>query len=260
MKKISIITISFNQGEYLERCIISVLNQNYKNLEHIIVDNESNDNTNIIINKYKNHFSKIIVEKDNGPADALNKGFNFATGEILYFLNSDDELTENSLSKANYIFSRYNPDYIFGSGYIINDKNKIIKKIYPTNFSLKEYVYNAAVIFQQGVFFKKSIYEISPKFNVKNRVSWDGELFFEFKKISSNVYISYEKFGRFRIYPESGTGSGKLENLNLIQRKIIFEKEMNRLPKNLDKILEFFYRYLKFIKHLKRTFYILMKK
>lgn len=260
MKKISIVTISFNQGKYLEKCIQSVINQKYKNYEHIIVDNNSTDNTESIIKKYKHHFSKIIIEKDNGPADALNKGFNIATGDIFYFLNSDDELVDDSLFKVNEIFSTKKPDYLFGSGFIIDENSNIVRNYYPTNFTLNEYLYNSAVIFQQGVFFTKTLYDRSVKFNINNRVSWDGELFYEFKKLSKNNVLSHDKFGKFRIYPESGTGSGKLNKLNILQRNLQFIKELGREQNIFDKFLVIFYYFYKHVRHSKRFILIIKEK
>jgi glycosyltransferase involved in cell wall biosynthesis len=83
--KFSIVTISKNQGKFIEQNIKSVLKQNYKNYEHIIVDCVSNDETHKIIKKYKSNNLKIIIEKDKGPADGINKGFALATGDIYYF-------------------------------------------------------------------------------------------------------------------------------------------------------------------------------
>ena len=87
--KISVVTISFNQAKYLRQCIDSVLNQNYQNIEYIIVDPGSTDGSRQIIESYGDRVIKIF-EKDAGPADGLNMGFSRATGDIFYFINSDD--------------------------------------------------------------------------------------------------------------------------------------------------------------------------
>lgn len=90
LPKISIVTPSFNQGKFLEATINSVLDQNYSNLEYIIIDGGSTDNSVDIIKKYENHLYFWSSSQDLGQYDAINKGFSIATGEIMAWLNSDD--------------------------------------------------------------------------------------------------------------------------------------------------------------------------
>jgi glycosyltransferase involved in cell wall biosynthesis len=95
--KITIITPTFNQGKFIERSIMSVIAQNYPNLEYIIIDGGSTDETTSIIKKHEKYISYWVSEKDNGQSDAINKGLKKATGEIINWLNSDDLLDENAL-------------------------------------------------------------------------------------------------------------------------------------------------------------------
>ena len=88
--KISIVTPSFNQGQFLEETILSVLEQEYPNLEYIIIDGGSSDNSLNIIKQYEKKLSYWVSEPDNGQTHAINKGFSHATGEIFMWLNSDD--------------------------------------------------------------------------------------------------------------------------------------------------------------------------
>jgi len=105
--KISIITPSFNQGEFIEDTIISVISQNYPNLEYIIIDGGSTDNTIEIIKKYEEKINYWRSQPDRGQSHAINKGIKVATGEIINWLNSDDLLTENALFEIAKAFHQH---------------------------------------------------------------------------------------------------------------------------------------------------------
>src|SRR5690554_2762648 len=105
--KISILTPSYNSGPYIEKCIKSVLNQDYKNYEHIIVDGGSTDETLELLDKYKHLIW--ISEKDNGQSDAMNKAFGMSTGDIIVYCNADDYFAENIFLHILNIFKQY-PD------------------------------------------------------------------------------------------------------------------------------------------------------
>ncbi len=107
--KISIVTPSYNQAEFLERTILSVLNQNYPNLEYIIIDGGSTDGSVEIIKKYEKFLAYWVSEKDKGQADAINKGFKRATGDIVAWQNSDDTYSPDALQSVAGFF-RQNPN------------------------------------------------------------------------------------------------------------------------------------------------------
>lgn len=128
--KVSIITVTYNSGKYLEDCIKSVIMQGYQDIEHIIVDGKSTDNTLAIIKKYKSHIAKSISETDRGIYDAINKGMSMATGDIIGNLNSDDILVDKdvigSIVKA---FEEKKTDTVYGDLEYVSaaDTNKIIR-------------------------------------------------------------------------------------------------------------------------------------
>ena len=113
--KISIITPTFNSEKYLERCIKSIQSQDYNNIEHIIIDGDSTDETRNIIKKYQNNKTILISEKDDGIWDAMNKGLKIASGDIVGFLNSDDYYYPDALKTVVKYFNNYNIDFLFGT-------------------------------------------------------------------------------------------------------------------------------------------------
>lgn len=123
--KVSIVIPSYNQGKYLEDTILSVINQTYKNIEIIIIDGGSTDNSVDIIKKYKDKIHFWVSEKDKGQANAINKGFKKASGEIFAWLNSDDLYTENAVEQ---IVNEFNKDpsvsIVYGDYYLLYPNGK----------------------------------------------------------------------------------------------------------------------------------------
>lgn len=128
MTKISIIIPSFNQGQFLEETIKSVLNQNYDNLEIIIIDGGSTDCSVDIIKEYQNQLTYWHSKKDNGQSDAINQGFRIATGEIVTWLNSDDILLPNTLHAVNtYATLRPETQWFLGNVLWIDKEGQILR-------------------------------------------------------------------------------------------------------------------------------------
>ena len=114
--KFSVITVTYNAGKVLEDTIQSVIFQTYRNVEYIIVDGNSKDNTLEIVDKYRNRISQVISEPDKGLYDAMNKGIQLATGNYLCFLNAGDEFHDNeTLQKIVHTLKGMElPDVIYG--------------------------------------------------------------------------------------------------------------------------------------------------
>src|SRR4051812_42913167 len=125
--KISIVTPSFNQGQYIEQTILSIINQGYPNLEYIIIDGGSTDNTFDIIKKYEKHITYWVSEADDGQSNALNKGLAKCTGDIFNWINSDDYLEQGTLFLIADIFNQ-DPatSLICGFGSIFNSPDNSV--------------------------------------------------------------------------------------------------------------------------------------
>src|SRR5262249_1097150 len=110
--RISVVTVTYNQGHFLEETIRSVLLQGYPNLEYIVVDGASRDNTKRILERYRSQFAFCVSERDAGQTDALSKGFRHATGDILAWLNSDDQYLPHTLATVAEAFDRFDTDMV----------------------------------------------------------------------------------------------------------------------------------------------------
>lgn len=135
---VSIITPSYNQGEFIEETILSVKNQNYPNIEHIIVDGKSTDNTLSILKMYEDSYNlRWVSEQDNGQSDAGNKGFAMAQGKIIGWLNSDDVyFSKHTISRVVKCFAeRPNINVVYGDLALIDEDGLILKIDVAPNFS-----------------------------------------------------------------------------------------------------------------------------
>lgn len=158
LPKIAIVTPSYNQGQFLEETIQSVINQNYHNLEYIIIDGGSTDNSVEIIKKYEDRIAYWVSEKDRGQTHAINKGFKKATGEVVNWLNSDDLLEQGAL-KILAKESEKNPtaDFYFGDFSVIGkDGNKLFnRKCAPYQFHAL--FWGRQLSSQPAVFFRRNL-------------------------------------------------------------------------------------------------------
>ena len=128
--KISVVTVTYNQGDYLEETLRSVILQGYPNLEYIVIDGASTDNTPAILNRYENALSHCISEEDEGQADALNKGFSLASGDIFAWLNSDDLFMPGTLLRVALAFDTYETEMVAGGCTLVNGAVKKLFRIH----------------------------------------------------------------------------------------------------------------------------------
>lgn len=230
--KISIITPSYNQSNYLEETILSVINQNYKNIEYIIIDGQSSDDSVNIIKKYQNNLTYWISEKDKGQSDAIHKGFQKATGDIICWLNSDDFFVQGALKNvANHFEKNPKVDILIGDGMYADKKGNITRYyryIKPLNFLSK---HGVLAFSQQSLFFKREFYFKLGGINTNYHYCMDTE--FVYRSIQQKGYFSimHKPTGVFRWH-----SSMKSLNANHIK-----EEEMKNISKKYHSKLIFNY-------------------
>ena len=177
--KISIVTPSLNQAQFLEQTILSVLNQNYPNLEYIIIDGGSTDGSVDIIKKYEKYLAYWISEKDKGQTNAINKGFKVSSGEILAWLNADDTYLRYTISRVADYFQKYPQiDLIYGNARLINRNSQWIGDFKTIDYDFHIHLFGSSIIPQPAAFWrKKPFYEINI-LNEKVKMAMDGDLWF----------------------------------------------------------------------------------
>lgn len=192
---VSIITVVLNNKKFLEKSILSVLNQKYKNIELIIIDGGSTDGTLDIVKKYKSKINFLISEKDNGLYDAMNKGIKNSKGSIIGILNSDDIYYSNAISTAvNYFINNKNIDFLFG-GVI---KHKLLHGYKPWKIYWSFGFYSAHSI---GFFITRKAQMKVGYYNTKYKYSSDYDLFYRMiikKNMTGMSTKKSEVFGKFR--------------------------------------------------------------
>ena len=196
---ISIIIPSYNQSKFIERTVKSVLNQKYKSKEIILIDGLSNDGTIDIIKKYESEIN-IIIEKDSGQSDAINKGFRIANGEIITWLNSDDVyLTDDVLSNISKKFNKLPfKSIIYGSFFEINENDEVLRINYRPKFSFNRLM-RIGYISQPATFIKtnnKSDILLDRKLNY----ALDTELWLRLSSYSYNFYCEKSFYSAERVH------------------------------------------------------------
>lgn len=206
--KISIVTPSFNQGKYIEQTILSVLDQNYPNLEYIIIDGGSTDTTVDIIKKYEKHLTYWISEPDRGQTDAINKGFAKCTGEIFNWINSDDYYEPATFHTLAQLFSS-NPsvNIVCGKEWGFNDADPA-DKILHAGTIIKQNVFETiriGIIDQPCTFFKRAYITSFFPLEISLRYVMDRQLWWCYllREGQNNILQVNNIFTNFRFHVQS---------------------------------------------------------
>lgn len=234
--KISIVTISFNQRKYLQKCIDSILGQTGCELEYIVVDPGSTDGSRELIESYGEKIIQVF-RADNGPADGLVNGFDRASGEVFGFINSDDYLLPGALKHiSEYFNTKGCSGFVTGQGYT-EYSNGHKSRVYPQRLTIENMLHRAAVIFQQSTFFPSVLYRQVGGFNTKNKTCWDYEFFLKLLRCGVLHTIIDSDIATFRVHENSISGSGRLHQSYLIELDRLFFECLGRERNFMDKLV-----------------------
>lgn len=183
---------TFNQAQFIERSILSVLNQGYPNIELIIIDGGSSDETVEIIKRYQDQIAYWVSEMDEGQSDALNKGFSLASGEIYGWLNSDDLYMPNAFQSAVNAFQIDREKMVvFGDWLSVDSYDNQLDLHYAFDFSLNHFKYEGFHLNAQSMFWRSEVHKSFSGFDVNLHYTMDYQMILEF-----GINVGEEKFSR----------------------------------------------------------------
>ena len=238
--KISVITISYNAENTIEKTLKSIENQSYNNIEHIIIDGGSKDSTLEICNSFS-HEAKIISESDNGVYDAFNKGLKLATGDVIGFLNADDTFyNENSIQDIVDAFSNNETDIVYGNLDYVNEESKVIRNWISRPYE-KGLLKKAWKIAHPSFYCKKEVYDRLGGYNDSFKIAGDFELCLRFLEINQvpSFYLN-KKLVKMLV--------GGISNSGLKSKWIIFKEDLRAFKINnisVNPVLFFLYKFKK---------------
>ena len=187
--RITVVTPSYNQCKYLEATILSVLHQNYPNIEYIVLDGGSTDNSIDLITKYEDRIAYWHSEKDQGQADALATGFEMATGEMYCWLNSDDVFLPGALMHAAALFQKHeNVDFVYGNRMVIDELGNVTGRHRWPYYLTRHHWYDGQPLAQECCFWRSELYNEAGGIDRDKYFIMDYDLFYrmwrigEFKK------------------------------------------------------------------------------
>ena len=251
--KISIVTPNLNCAQFLEETILSVLRQDYPNLQYIIVDGGSTDGSIDIIKKYDDQLSFWISEPDKGMYDAIQKGFEKCTGELMAWINSDDMYHLNAFFSVAEIFSTYQEvNWLVGASTNYDETGKIVDVGHSRQYTKFDfYNYDFKWIVQESVFWRRSLWEkAGSSLNVNLKYAGDFDLWVRFFQ-HERLFVTNALIGGFRLRRANQLSLEHGEEY-LYEAKMLIEQ--TQLSANDKKVLQKYQKLLKiesFLKHLK---------
>ena len=246
LPKISIVTPSLNQGQYIEETILSVLGQKYSNLEYIVIDGGSTDGTVDRIRKYEKDLSCWLSEPDQGQYHALQKGFEMTTGEIMAWINSDDKYTTGAFELVSEVFRAFPQVEWLSSVHELTwgERSYAIACQYAGGFNAASFFrggnlpgrswYARSFIQQESTFWRRSLWErAGGHLDTSIRLAADFELWSRFF-LHADLYGVVAPLGGFRMQPDQKTAHFRDEYV--CEAEMVLRRHAKRLPGNMESL------------------------
>jgi glycosyltransferase involved in cell wall biosynthesis len=205
--RFSVVIPTLNQAETIEDTLLSLIHQNYPNLEIIVADGGSSDATASVLNRYREHLNAVLPGPDKGQSDAINKGFARASGDIFFWLNSDDYLLPGALWRVAASFQAdSNLEFVVGAGDVISLDHQFLRHIPPMAMDEASMLNwkNDQWVMQQCCFWTKELWQRVGGVDEQLHLLMDYDLWFRFSRITIAAMIN-EKLAVMRYYPETKT-------------------------------------------------------
>ncbi len=259
--KISIVTPSFNQAQFLEQTIQSILNQEYPNLEYIIMDGGSTDNSLEIIKKYSDKLFHWQSKKDNGQADAILRGFELCTGDVIGWVNSDDVLLPGALKEVgNYFLRNNDAEFLVGSSITIDENNNLGRTVrgipifnIGRSVNACQLMYWGCGFNQPASFWKREVYNIVGKIDASFYFSFDLDLFIRLTLLKRSARTS--KFlAAFRVHSQSKTTLN--DDIRLKENDRIYSRYKSKIYNRVK--VEYYKNYYSHIASFRQRIFIIL--
>ena len=203
---VSIVTPSYNQGQFLEATMRSVLEQDYPNIEYIVVDGGSTDGSADIIRKYADRLAWWVSERDHSQTEAINKGFAHATGDIHAWLNSDDTYTPHAIREAvEYMQAHPEVGMVYGDSDYIDEQGRVIGRFRAAQTDLRRLLQGYVHIPQQSSFWKGDLWRKLGPLDPAFHYAMDYDLWVRFTADGAVIRYTPQLWANFRIHLEGKT-------------------------------------------------------
>lgn len=235
-KRFSIVIPTLNQADTLEHTLLSIIHQDYMNIEIIVIDGGSNDGTKKIIDKYKNWIDYYVSGEDSGQSDAINRGFSVATGDVFAWINSDDFYLPYTFSRISRSFeSNLEIDIIVGSGDVITKECRFLKHVNAMEMSKEKLLrwLEGDWIMQQSCFWSGRIWRSSGGVDPSLKLLMDFDLWLRFSKLGKCMILN-EPLAAMRYYPEIKTVSLR----DLVKEETVYVLAKNAMFAEIKQIVK----------------------